>query len=71
MIEYIRRPGAPWGVSHKLDAAMHHQALGAGAVEVLSTDASMEEVINAVNRGNCITLASVGELIDSYVTTRY
>ena len=37
-------------LSHKLDPAMHHQALGAGAVEVLSTNASMEEVINAVRR---------------------
>jgi DNA-binding NarL/FixJ family response regulator len=35
-------------LSHKLDPAMHHQALGAGAVEVLSTNASMEEVINSV-----------------------
>jgi two-component system response regulator DevR len=37
-------------LSHKLDPAMHHQALGAGAVEVLSTNASMEEVINSVRR---------------------
>jgi DNA-binding NarL/FixJ family response regulator len=37
-------------LSHKLDAAMHHQALGAGAVEVLTTNASTEEVINAVRR---------------------
>jgi DNA-binding NarL/FixJ family response regulator len=37
-------------LSHKLDPAMHHQALGAGAVEVLTTNASMEEVINAVRR---------------------
>ena len=37
-------------LSHKLDPAMHHQALGAGAVEVLSTNASMDEVINAVRR---------------------
>ena len=37
-------------LSHKLDPAMHHQALGAGAVEVLSTNASVEEVINAVRR---------------------
>ena len=35
-------------LSHKLDPAMHHQALGAGADEVLSTNASMEEVINSV-----------------------
>ena len=37
-------------LSPRLDPAMHHQALGAGAVEVLATDASMEEVINAVRR---------------------
>jgi DNA-binding NarL/FixJ family response regulator len=37
-------------LSHKLAPAMHHQALGAGAVEVLTTNASMEEVINAVRR---------------------
>ena len=37
-------------LSHKLDPAMHHQALEAGAVEVLTTGASMEEVINAVRR---------------------
>jgi|SRR3712207_130819 len=37
-------------LSHKLDAAMHDQALGAGAVEVLTTNASTEEVINAVRR---------------------
>ena len=37
-------------LSHKLDPATHHQALGAGAVEVLSTNASMEELINAVRR---------------------
>lgn len=37
-------------LSHKLDPAMRHQALGAGAAEVLSTNASMEEVINAVRR---------------------
>jgi DNA-binding NarL/FixJ family response regulator len=37
-------------LSHKLDPDMHHQALGAGAAEVLSTNASMEEVINAVRR---------------------
>jgi two-component system response regulator DevR len=37
-------------LSPKLDPAMHHQALGAGAVEVLSTNASMEEVINSVRR---------------------
>ena len=37
-------------LSHKLDPTMYHQALGAGAVEVLTTNASMEEVINAVRR---------------------
>jgi DNA-binding NarL/FixJ family response regulator len=37
-------------LSHKFDPATHHQALGAGAVEVLTTNASMEEVINAVRR---------------------
>jgi DNA-binding NarL/FixJ family response regulator len=37
-------------LSHKLDPAMHHQALGAGAAEVLTTNASMEELINAVRR---------------------
>ena len=37
-------------LSHQLDSAMHHQALGAGAVEVLSTNVSVEEVINAVRR---------------------
>ena len=37
-------------LSHKLDPATHHQALGAGAVEVLATNASTEEVINAVRR---------------------
>ena len=37
-------------LSHKLDPATHHQALGAGAVQVLTTNASMEEVINAVRR---------------------
>src|ERR671916_2668751 len=37
-------------LSHKLDPAVYHQAVGAGAVEVLTTNASMEEVINAVRR---------------------
>jgi DNA-binding NarL/FixJ family response regulator len=37
-------------LSHKFDPATHYQALGAGAVEVLTTNASMEEVINAVRR---------------------
>ena len=35
-------------LSSKLDPARYHQALGAGAVEVLSTNISMEEVINTV-----------------------
>ena len=33
-----------------LDLAVHQQALGAGAVEVLTTRASSEEVINAIRR---------------------
>ena len=37
-------------LSHKLDPPVHHQALGAGAVEVLTTNASMEEIMNAVRR---------------------
>src|SRR3712207_9218236 len=37
-------------LSHKLDPAVHHQALGAGAVEVLTTNASMKEIVNAVRR---------------------
>ena len=37
-------------LSHKLDPTVHHQALGAGAVEVLTTNASTEEVIYAVRR---------------------
>jgi DNA-binding NarL/FixJ family response regulator len=37
-------------LSHRLDPAMYHQALGAGAVEVLSTDADLGEVIDAVRR---------------------
>src|SRR5215216_3517733 len=35
-------------LSPKLEPGMHHQTLGAGAVEVLSTNISMEEVINTV-----------------------
>ena len=35
-------------LSHKLDPALYHQALGAGAVEVLATNAALEEVIDAV-----------------------
>jgi two-component system response regulator DevR len=37
-------------LSHKLDPALYHQALGAGAVEVLATTMSIEEVIEAVKR---------------------
>jgi DNA-binding NarL/FixJ family response regulator len=37
-------------LSHKLDAALYHQALGAGAVEVLATNTSIGEVIDAVRR---------------------
>jgi two-component system response regulator DevR len=37
-------------LSHRLDPAVYHQALGAGAVEVLATNTGIEEVINAVRR---------------------
>jgi two-component system response regulator DevR len=37
-------------LSPKLDPARYHQALGAGAVEVLSTDICLEELIDAVRR---------------------
>ena len=37
-------------LSHRLDPAVYHQALGAGAVEVLATNIGIEEVINAVRR---------------------
>ena len=37
-------------LSHKLDEALYQQALGAGAVEVLATNAGLEEVIDAVRR---------------------
>ncbi len=37
-------------LSHKLDPALYHEALGAGAVEVLATTMSIEEVIEAVKR---------------------
>jgi len=37
-------------LSHKLDPAVYQQALGAGAVEVLATNMSIEEVIDAVKR---------------------
>ena len=36
--------------SHRLDAAVYHQALGAGAVEVLSTDTPVEDFINHIRR---------------------
>jgi len=35
-------------LSHKLDPALYQKALGAGAVEVLATNAALEEVIGAV-----------------------
>ena len=37
-------------LSHKLDPALYQKASGAGAVEVLSTNATLEEVIDAVRR---------------------
>ena len=37
-------------LSHKLDPALYHQASGAGAVEVLATNAALGEVIDAVRR---------------------
>jgi DNA-binding NarL/FixJ family response regulator len=37
-------------LSYRLDPAVYHQALGAGAAEVLTPNASVEEVINAVRR---------------------
>ena len=37
-------------LSHKLDPAVYHQALGAGAVEVLSTDTPIEDFIHAIRR---------------------
>ena len=36
--------------SHRLDPALYHQAVGAGAVEVLSTTASVGDFINAIRR---------------------
>jgi len=36
--------------SHRLDPAVYHQALGAGAVEVLSTATPVEDFINAIRR---------------------
>ena len=37
-------------LSHKLDQSLYQQALGAGAVEVLATNAALGEVIDAVRR---------------------
>jgi DNA-binding NarL/FixJ family response regulator len=37
-------------ISHRLDAAVYHQALGAGAVEVLSTNVPIKDVIDAIRR---------------------
>jgi len=37
-------------LSPKLDPSRYHQALGAGAVEVLSTDTRLEELIDGVRR---------------------
>ncbi len=37
-------------LSHELDPAVYHQALGAGAVEVLSTNTPIEEFIDAIKR---------------------
>ena len=37
-------------LSHQLDSAMHSQAVGAGAAEVLSTAAPVEDFISAVRR---------------------
>ncbi len=37
-------------LSHRLNPAVYHQALGAGAAEVLSTSAPIEELINALRR---------------------
>ena len=37
-------------LSHKLDPAVYHQAVGAGAVEVLATNTGIGEVIDAVRR---------------------
>ena len=36
--------------SSKLDPAVYHQALGAGAVEVLPTDTPIEDFIDAIRR---------------------
>ena len=37
-------------LSNKLEPALYQKALGAGAVEVLATNATLEEVIDAVRR---------------------
>jgi two-component system, NarL family, response regulator DevR len=37
-------------LSHRLDPALYHQALGAGAVEVLATNTGIGEVIDAIRR---------------------
>jgi hypothetical protein len=37
-------------LSHKLDPAVYHQALGAGALEVLATNMGIGEFIDAVRR---------------------
>jgi DNA-binding NarL/FixJ family response regulator len=37
-------------LSHKLDPAVYHQALGAGAAEVLTSNVSVKEVVKAVRR---------------------
>ena len=37
-------------LSHKLDPTLYQKASGAGAVEVLATNAALEEVIDAVRR---------------------
>ena len=37
-------------LSHKLDPAVYHQALGAGALEVLATNMGIGELIDAVRR---------------------
>ena len=37
-------------LSHKLDPAVYQKALGAGAVEVLATNAALVEVIDALRR---------------------
>ena len=37
-------------ISDKLDVALYQEASGAGAVEVLATNAALKEVIDAVRR---------------------